>query len=267
MSAESQSLATRFRGQSRIELVRIGLGIALLGTLLEYLLRFGRVVGADVARVPYWSWFPSPSPEWAGVLAAIWLVSAYLFLTGRYGRIAASVLGLTLFCVLLTDRQWYSNHLYLLALVVPLAGWAEDDGELRSGILGSLIAVQVLLVYLFAGLAKLNGEFLSGSVLLNYLGGTLGSSLDPYRLLALGSVVAELGMIPLLLAERTRRFGVLLGILLHGAMLAAGFTAMPLIEKLGIANFGLAMIACYPAVGWLRDGQWRSTRPAHAPEA
>lgn len=199
-----------------------------------------------------------------GPACRTWFLTAYLFLTGRYRPLSATLLGVVLFCVLLTDRQWYTNHLYLLALVVPLAGWAASDDDDLSRTARRLVGAQVLLVYLFAGIAKLNGEFLSGAVLQGYLGALPGLEPGAYRALAGAVVGSELLVVPLLLLERTRLVGVALGVAMHGGMVAGSLPSMPLIEQLGVTNFGIAMLSCYPAVFALGDEVavlWQGHRP------
>ncbi len=217
----------------------MAVGLAVLGTLGEYTGRILRASLPEALRLPYASWMPEVTPEIAVLLWATWLVGGVHFLLGRARPAAGLILGACLAAVLALDRQWYSNHLYLLAMLVPLLSLAEvGDGRARR-LPVRLVRALVVVVYLFSGLAKLNPEFLSGAVLEQYMAPLVVPE-AAVVLAGWGVIAAELAIGPLLLAARTRRAARLLGVALHaGMVLTRSFDP-------GIAMFGVAMVATYP---------------------
>lgn len=196
----------------------------------------------ETLRLPYASWVPEVTPGLAAVLWILWLVSGVYFLLGRAKPAAGLVLAVCLGGALALDRQWYSNHLYLLAMLVPLVALADAGGGRARLLPVRLVQALVVLVYTFSGLAKLNPEFLSGAVLRQYL----APLALPAEVVVAGGwavIAVELSLGPLLLAARTRRGGRLLGVALHaGMVLTRSF-------DVGIAMFGVAMVGTYPLFG------------------
>lgn len=223
------------------------LGLAALGTLWEYTPRLWRVATPANVQLPYTSWMPEAAPALALVLWIGWLVNAGFFTLGRQRPAAGLLLGVCLGGVLALDQQLYSNHLYMQALLVPLFALA-DAGEGRVRLLPvRLVQAMVVIVYLFAGLAKLNPAFLSGDVLHAYVAPTV----LPHGLIAAMSwttVVLELALGWLLIWRRTRRFAWLAGAAFHVGM--AWFAP----DALGVAMFGVAMLATYPLFA-VEDGE------------
>jgi len=200
------------------------------------MMALGAPGGVDL---PYVSWWPDPSVVWISVLWLGWAINGLLFLSSRHRSVAAPVLSAVLFAVLLTDRALYSNHLYLLAMLAPLAAWAEA-GERRVRLLPvTLMKLLVSIVYLFAALAKIHPVYLSGSVLSDYASAVLPALPLP-SVLAWGSVALELFLAFGLWHRRSRRLAFVTGVVLHLTLLV--HTA----ELLGVGVFGLTMVSCYP---------------------
>lgn len=220
--------------------VRSGLGLAALGTLFEYTPRLWSVAQPANVQLPYASWLPEASPVLATALWIGWLVNAGLFTLGRHRPYSGLLLGACVAAVLASDQQWYSNHLYLIAMLAPLLALAECEGERVRLLPIRVVQGLVVVVYGFAGLAKLDASFLSGAVLADYVArGALPHS--ALRIASWATVTAELALGPLLVIERTRRLGWALGVALH-----AGMVALAADERLGIAMFALAMLSTYP---------------------
>lgn len=230
------SAGVRWRGLRRVV---PGLGAAVLGTLVEYTGRMMALGAPGGVDLPYVSWWPDPSVVWISVLWLGWAINGLLFLSSRHRSVAAPVLSAVLFAVLLTDRALYSNHLYLLAMLAPLAAWAEA-GERRVRLLPvTLMKLLVSIVYLFAALAKIHPVYLSGSVLSDYASAVLPALPLP-SVLAWGSVALELFLAFGLWHRRSRRLAFVTGVVLHLTLLV--HTA----ELLGVGVFGLTMVSCYP---------------------
>jgi predicted DCC family thiol-disulfide oxidoreductase YuxK len=224
---------------SRVAAVaRIGIGIALLmelATTAPVLLALTR---PDILRAPYLG-SAEPVAGWlaAGILGA-WALAAVAFTMGAYTILAAVAITTALVVTLGLDQQLYSNHLYLMMLFVGLLTVARADRALsvdswrRGKRVTSpqwpmlLIRGQVSLVYLFAALAKLNADFLSGTVLNSYLRTegplALPSSWRSFELMAglsLLTIAMELLLAAGLWLPRWRRSTMTLGLGLHAGMI------------------------------------------------
>lgn len=231
---------------------RLFLGLGVLGTLLEYTPRLMAVAAPASLQLPYFGGAPEATPTVAVLLWCLWLVNGALYLLGRAKPASAVGLTAVLAAVLLLDRQLYSNHLYLLTMLVPLvaladagahegdAGGGEDGGASRARLLPvRLVQALVVIVYAFSGLAKLNPGFLSGAALREYVE-PLTLPIEAAAAASLAVIAAELVLGPMLAIPRTRRWGRLAGVALHGGM-AVLHPSDP-----GVAMFGVVMVAAYP---------------------
>jgi len=253
LSVADRALDPRRRG-ALIRWSRRGLGVAALLALVEVTPWMGLLSRPGALRLPHFSFLPGPGPVWSVSVWVLWGGSALQLVLGRNTRVAAAGTSLAMLLFLATDRQWYSNHVYLQALLVPLVAWAETgsgaSGPGRDrragagtgatgGLALRLAKIQVCLVYAFAGLAKLNAEFLSGAVLRDFLPAPLAGE-TMVRAAAVATPVTELALPALLLHPATRLLGFGLGAVLHAGML------LYTVEWLGILSFALTMWACYP---------------------
>ncbi len=71
-------------------------------------------------RLPYVAGMPTLTAMAVPVVLGIWLVAGLLFMLGWRTRWTGSLLAAILLAVVLFYEQTYSNHLYLLGLVVTL---------------------------------------------------------------------------------------------------------------------------------------------------
>src|SRR5690606_26430882 len=116
--------------------------------------------------------------------------------------------------------QFYSNHLYLLALVVSILALGAPARGKGSGApwAAALLMAQVTIVYAYAGLAKLNPSWIAGDVLERYADGLMRMAGDAmpwiYPRLAAASIAAELGL-AVLLWSRWYRIAWIGGALFH----------------------------------------------------
>lgn len=218
-----------------LALARIGAAAAMLlelpnsgGTLL-------RLADPSVIHAPYLAWEPRLTEPIAWALIGLWLASGLAFMLGWRTRLAGTVLTLTLGSVLFVDQQTYSNHLYLMLPVAALLTVADSGAaisldarrrgarEIVAGWPVWLLCAQVCIVYGFAALAKLNPDFLSGSVVASYLrrDGLLAvpdgwRSFEPMFVLSLLAVCSEAFMALSLWSARRRPAAMVVGLGLHG---------------------------------------------------
>lgn len=190
------------------------------------------------------------------LITILWVGAGTALVVGVRTRIAAALLAILAFGVIGADAATYSNHLYLLSLAalgLAAAGGRLDGRADRPGpawVTGWPIAVlrmQVSIVYLFAGLAKINEDFLSGLVLHEVLSASIFTAGAPEVLLrspvllmgaAFGVVAVELLIAAGLWVRRWSRFLVCAAVPLHAPMvlLAPSWT-----EALQLCVFALLM--------------------------
>ena len=212
---------------------------------------------ADVIRIPYVTWMPEPSGPLVTLLVVVWLTAGLLFTVGYRTRLSGFALTAAMAAGLMIDQQAYSNHLYLLTVMVGLltlsgpGGAFSIDARWGRGPTHALMwplvlmKVQITVVYLFAALTKLNSTYISGRVLAGQLGTGLVPFPDGWRVprvlmwFAVASVVVEI-VIAFYLWHPQRRFiGVGAGVLLHVSIVLA---MTPFIQ---LAVFSSLMLASY----------------------
>lgn len=217
--------------------VRIVVGCAALLAGLETYGVLWRISRPGLIVLPVLPWVPRLEPGLIAPLATTWLICAVLFTIGLWARAAGLTLAGVIGYLLLSDQQVYSNHLYLLGLVVLLtalgacgAAWSlEARGRAPvvavPGWPALLVQLQITAVYLFGGLSKLNATYLSGAVLAAQPGILAGVERLPGApgtwlvILATGSIAVELLIAVGLWLPRWRVMAVLLGALLHGTII------------------------------------------------
>jgi hypothetical protein len=160
-----------------VALVRIIIGVVTAVRAVEAWRIMARVFAPGLLRLPYVSWLPEPSLTLIALLTLTWFAGAIAFCLGWHTRIAGSLLFATMSVTLLLDQQTYSNHLYLLVLVVLLLTLADAGAALsldarRKGPRSEvpawpvlLLKLQVSIVYGFSAIAKITPVYLSGLVI------------------------------------------------------------------------------------------------------
>jgi hypothetical protein len=236
-----------------LAMTRIGVGIAagMIGVETRRILM--DIAAPGDIRVPVVGWMPSLDESLIWLTLAVWTVLAVALTLGVWGRAAAAGLTLVVAFVLLLDQQVYSNHLALLgvltallALGQPSAAWSFDAAVRGRGLRAVpywptlLIKVQISTLYGFAGLSKLNGDFLSGDVLRDYvrIAGV------PDWLFVAGAIAApavELFIAGALWSRRLRPVAVVVGIGFHLLLIAVLANPEPLVA------FAILAISGYPA--------------------
>ena len=208
-------------------------------------------------RLPYVPWLPQLGPAGIPWLVALWAGAALFFTCGCWTRTAGVMLAAAMSYVLLLDEQTYSNHLYLLVLVVLLLVLANAGGALgvdaRRGRVGPhaeayavwLLRTQVSATYAFV--AKLNPVYLSGATLAGYMSPDLLVALPeamrlPFVLAcSWGTIALELGLAVALWSARWRRVAVAAGVALHVGMVAL----LPPAARMQLAIFAIEMVTLY----------------------
>jgi len=208
---------------------------------------------------PGFGWVrPLPRP-WMHVWFGLVVLAGIALAADVRPRGSALFLGVTWLYLLLIDKANYLNHYYLIALLCLLLAVRPRTraGELPAWY-GRLLRFQVGCVYFFAGIAKLQGDWLGeGEPLRIWLAHTDGWPWASRGLAIAGSRAAalfDLGLPFLLLARRTRRAAVAAAVVFH----AATAVLFP------VGLFPWVMIAC-TTVFWIEGDERRAwPRPAAA---
>ena len=241
-----------------LALARIGAALAMLLELPNSAETLLRLANPAVIHAPYLSWTPRMSEPMAWLLIGLWLVGGLMLMIGLWTRVGGVLLVAGLAGSLFSDQQVYSNHLYLMLPVAALLTVADSGAAIsldarRNGarvwVPGWpvwLLCAQVCIVYGFAALAKLNPDFLSGSVVASYLrrDGLLAlpaawRSLEPMLVLSLIAICSEAFLAIALWLPRWRPAGMVVGLGLH--VFIAGWLS----PTGSLAVFSLLMLPLY----------------------
>jgi predicted DCC family thiol-disulfide oxidoreductase YuxK len=247
------------RAPSRpLALARIGATAAILLELPNSGATLLRLADPSVIHAPYLAWTPRLTEPMAWALIGLWLVSALAFMLGFRARWSGAVLTATVAAVLFVDQQTYSNHLFLMLPVAALLTVADSGASIsldarrvgsRNSVAGWpvwLLCAQVCIVYGFAAIAKLNPDFLSGSVVASYLRreGPLAvpdawRSFEPMFVLSLLAICSEAFLALSLWSSRRRPTAMVVGLGLHA------FITGWLSPTMSLLVFSLLMVPLY----------------------
>lgn len=227
-----------------------------ISSLVYFRIVFGLVVAWEAWRYISWGWvdrdflsrtflftywpfdFVAPWAGWVMKLQFTLLIVAGLMIAlGVRYRLAATFAFLGLTYVFLLDKALYLNHHYLVCLIaflmifLPAHRMCSVDvrrkPELRSrhvpGWTVWLLRFQLALPYFFAGIAKLNEDWLKGEPLRTWLAGSTDFPLigplftqEPVvRGMTLGAMALDLSVVFLLVFRKTRPFGYAAAVLFH----------------------------------------------------
>ena len=249
----------RLRASARlVAIARIMIGVASMLAAVELRRLLPHFLKHTVIKLPYFEWLPLLPPRSVWVFILLWVLSAIAFVIGWRTRIAGTVLASVIGYSLALDQQLYSNHLYLLFLIVVLLTIADSGAAIsmdarqreRATVPGWpiwLLKVQVSIVYIFSAIAKLTPQYLSGEVLTESLK-QVGFFTVPMawrvplgmKLLAIGAIVMELFVGLGLWSRRLRPVAVVAGVLFHAFIIAALDSS-----RLSLSIFALEMFAVY----------------------
>jgi len=240
-----------------VAIVRLCTGLAALIQAQESWRTLAALSDPASLRLPLLPGLPSPAgPLAANLIMALWCAAAASLALGFRTRISGLTLAAVLGYTLCLDQQLYSNHQYLMILLATLlalgtggAVWSADAARSGAratvpGWLSLCLRVQLTLVYLFGALSKLNPTYLNGVILAGYLRPELLRRLPNQAadhavvILAVAAVLTELFLAFALWSPRLRRWALLAGVGLHGAMLL-GMTFDPGVVVFGLLSLGL----------------------------
>lgn len=210
--------------------LRALVALVSIGAAFENLLILRKVLAPGIVALPFSDYLPRLPFSWLPAFTAGWVLAACLFFRSRkFGFVLVAFI----FYALLLDERSYSNHAYLLGLVVLLIAAGAER----------LIAFQVTVVYVFSALAKLTAEYLSGDVLSTVISGPrLPASF--YALAAGASVVTEIFVAVALWVPSIRKAGFIAAVVLHLAMILT-LTPRTILAKLQLCEFAVLMLSCY----------------------
>ncbi len=242
-----------------LAIARIIVGFAALLETLEAARVLSRVLRPAVVKIPFVSWVPLMPSGALLVFLAVWVVAALLFVLGWKTRLAGTALVLITGYTLILDEQTYSNHLYLLCLVILLltiagsgAVWSLDARRHAIRDVAAwpvlLLKIEATIVYFFSAMAKLTPSYLAGEILTRSLKQEGWVALPAswrtpavMTSLAVASIVAELFVAFGLWSRRTRPFAIVAGAGFHLMIIATLDSS-----RLSLAIFALAMLSLYP---------------------
>jgi hypothetical protein len=241
--------------------VRIAVGAAGVLAGLELLGIAGRVLAPGIVALPLLPGLPRITAAMLPAVVGLWLALALLVALGALLRPAALALAALAGHTILSEQQFYSNHVYLLVVLLLILAWSPADRawalrprrgpapRLVPGFAAALLQLQISAVYLFSALSKLNPVYLSGAVLAAEPGVVAlveRLPIDPALTLragAAGAILAELAIVACLWTPRLRPLALLLGLGLHGAILTT-MGAEPA-GGIGLLMFATCMLAPY----------------------
>lgn len=193
-------------------------------------------------KAPWHDWLPSPSMPTIAVMVCVWLLTAVLFAIGIRTRMSGPALVLAILATSSLDQQAYSNHLYLMVIMVALLALASPTTGRAPAWPVTVLKLQITVVYLFAAFTKLNQSWLSGQILRRFIGAGL---IDPPGLLLSGPwlavlvVAVELVIAVGLWSNSLRRPAITLGVLMHLAI------PLTMSATLQLSVFSGLMVASY----------------------
>lgn len=235
---------------------------------------------ADGFAIPAFDFLTPVSEDLFDMLRLCALAGGILTVVGVVPRLGASLVVLTQGYLLCSNLLLFRNHVYLLCLLGTILA-AAPSAHARSATTllarfrgrtppGTVprwttqaVKGQILVVYLWALLNKLNSPFLSGWVMQGELTAALPGSPAGAIALHLGSyeglmnlaqdanammkvswfiVAAELALVVGLVSVRYRWGAVVLGVLLHGGIMLT----------MNVMSFGILMVGSYALFVWGR---------------
>jgi hypothetical protein len=220
---------------------RVALGVIFLARTTPLLSFVGGPFGAQASPLLGW-----PTAEWtlafpgaslpAGLVASLCVLrtlAAVLFTVGVRARLAGAVAACCGYLVVAQDRFAFINSLHILFLATfvlaftsaPSAVALVPDREAQPGEVASsvrFVSVVLASIYFWAGIAKVQPDWLSGHALLAQVAagafaGPLGTLVERAPLRAIASLAVpflELAVAALLLADR-RRPAIVLALVFH----------------------------------------------------
>jgi hypothetical protein len=231
---------------SALTCARVGIGVSATIKAVELWPRLHRLA-ADPEIVPMpLAWWPHPSGPGMTFVVIAWGILGAALAAGIGVRVSGAALAIVLGYIVTLDQQSYSSHLYLLALTAGLMAAAHSERGREPAI--ALLRWQLVLVYAFAALSKLNPAFVSGLLIsLNLRPVFWGFRWIPLLMsLALATIAAEAFLAWSLVRPRWRMTGAVVGVGLH-----VGFIVM-VTETVAMIVFAIVCLSMYPLF-WMKS--------------
>ena len=164
-------------GATPLVVFRIGFGLIMCLAAVRFLLK-GWVRTQFIEptfhfRYFLFEWIPLLPGEWIYLVFGIQIACAAMIAVGWHYRAAAAAFCLAFSYVELIDQATYLNHYYFISLVafllvlLPLGRWGSLDAARRGSgrapparWIALVLKAQIAIVYFFAGVAKLNPDWL-----------------------------------------------------------------------------------------------------------
>jgi vitamin K-dependent gamma-carboxylase len=239
-----------------VRVFRALFGIAMMMEMI-YLLSndaVEKLVLLPQVRITYdfFEWLsPLPAPLMRA-LPFLMLIAAFLLTIGKWTRAAGLSFFIMHFYFLMLDKSYYNNHMYLYSLFGLLFAF-EEETRRKDGVLTvpnwiwRVIQFQVLVVYFYGGIAKLNADWMfRHEPVLSILKAPqttwiLQSNMSAFITNALvwGGLLYDLGVPFLLMIRKTRYIALLLCFIFHISNIFIFNTG----ESGTIGEFPLVMIA------------------------
>lgn len=249
-----------------VAVARIGLGVAALLNTLELFVVLTGIASGKLA-MPLAEWVPALTPTAVQVLMGLGVTATVMIIVGIGTAAGCVVYSLTTTVALLWDQQTYSSHQVVVVLLIAYLAFAESDRALspvrRPGPRPDvpwwpqlLMMTQLTVLYLFAGLAKINGVFLSGEPLDGWVRFPLPEWVFP--VMAVATVVTEVLVLAVgLWVPRVRVLSAVVGVCLHLSILTM-LTDNPLVA-VQLTAFAVACVPLY--LLFLTRPSLRATEP------
>lgn len=196
----------------------------------------------DHLDAPWAGWLPAPSEVTIGVTVGAWFFTSVLFAAGMRTRLTGAALTVAIVATVALDQQIYSNHVYLMAILVALIAIASPAHGRAPAWPVLVLKLQITVVYVFAALTKVNNDWLSGDILRRVIGTGLvevPEALLRGPWLAILVVVSELAIAVGLWFVATRPFALAMGVGMHIAI------PLTMLGTVQLMVFSSLMLASY----------------------
>lgn len=262
-----------------VGLLRLLIGTAAICTSFEVFVLLTKLTRPGMIHIPYAIRLPEIESAHLTFLIPVTFIVALLFTVGWHTRLAGATLVVGITYTLLYDQQLYSNHLYLLGLLVLLLTISDSGSRLSLDAVRSraraststgvendghrgrlttvqawpllLIKMQISVVYFFAAVTKLTPDYLAGGVIANVFNGDVLSTPSlaawlPLLLpvLAYASIGVELFIATALWFPKIRWGALLAGVVLHGTIVFSMGWPNPLL-MFQLTVFAVTIMAPY----------------------
>ncbi len=268
--------------------LRIGLGFCTITYGIESQTQLRQIAESGL-RMPVLEFLPTASPTAAQIYLCVAALAGVLIALGLFAAQAAVAAALANAFLLIMDQQTYTHHGWLITILLLLLVWTRPDRKYAVRATpaardeqfpwaGILMLTQLSICYLFAGISKVSGAFLSGEPLDRWMRWDLPPVLD--QGMAFSTVGVEVFLAFGLWFARTRVVAAITGIMLHLSILVLIQLSLTLLTFAGMCLALYPLYFCvslqrvpgtdrYPSRGrrarWLRGNHGRQADSTSGP--